>query len=47
MTKTKPKIEGKGHSRRPARNAGQARKEFLTKVTLKTKKKYWQNKLFL
>jgi hypothetical protein len=32
MTKKKPKIEGKRHSRRPARNAGQVRKEFLTKV---------------
>jgi hypothetical protein len=32
MTEIKPKIEGKHHSRRPARNAGPARKEFLTKV---------------
>jgi hypothetical protein len=32
MTETKPKIEGKCHSRWPARNAGSARKEFLTKV---------------
>jgi hypothetical protein len=32
MIETKPKIEGKHHSRRPARNAGPARKEFLTKV---------------
>jgi hypothetical protein len=32
MTENKPKIEGKHHSRRPARNAGPARKEFLTKV---------------
>ncbi len=32
MTETKPKIEGKHHSRRPARNVGPARKEFLTKV---------------
>jgi hypothetical protein len=32
MTETKPKIEGKRHSRRPARNAGPARKKFLTKL---------------
>jgi hypothetical protein len=32
MTETKPKIEGKHHSRRPGRNVGPARKEFLTKV---------------
>jgi hypothetical protein len=32
MTKSKPKIEGKHHSRRPARNVGPARKEFVTKV---------------
>ncbi len=32
MTETKPKIEGKHHSRSPARNAGLARKEFLFKV---------------
>ncbi len=32
MTETKPKIEGKRHSRRPARNAGPARKELLTRV---------------
>jgi hypothetical protein len=32
MTETKLKIEGKRHSRRPARNVGPARKEFLTKV---------------
>jgi hypothetical protein len=32
MTETKPKIEGKRHPRRPARNAGPARKEFITKV---------------
>jgi hypothetical protein len=32
MTETKPKIEGKCHSRRPARNVGPAREEFLTKV---------------
>jgi hypothetical protein len=32
MTETKSKIEGKHHSRRPARNAEPARKEFLTKV---------------
>jgi hypothetical protein len=32
MTETKPKIEGKHHSRRPARNTGLARKEFVTKV---------------
>jgi hypothetical protein len=32
MTETKPKIEGKGHSRRPARNVRPARKEFLNKV---------------
>ncbi len=32
MTETKPKIEGKRHSRRLARNAEPARKEFLTKV---------------
>jgi hypothetical protein len=30
MTETKLKIEGKCHLRRPARNAGPARKEFLT-----------------
>jgi hypothetical protein len=32
MTETKPKIERKHHSRRPARIAGPARKEFVTKV---------------
>jgi hypothetical protein len=32
MTETKPKIEWKHHSRKPARNAGLARKDFLTKV---------------
>jgi hypothetical protein len=32
MTETKPKIEGEHHSRRLARNAGPARKEFLTKL---------------
>jgi hypothetical protein len=32
MTQTKPKIGGKHHSRRSARNEGTARKEFLTKV---------------
>jgi hypothetical protein len=32
MTETKPKIEGKHHPRRPARNAGPARKEFVTNV---------------
>jgi hypothetical protein len=32
MTETKPKIEGKHHSRRPVRNVGPARKEFLNKV---------------
>jgi hypothetical protein len=32
MTVTKPKMEGKHHLRRPAKNAGPARKEFLTKV---------------
>jgi hypothetical protein len=31
MTETKPKIEGKHHSSRPARNGGLARKEFVTK----------------
>jgi hypothetical protein len=31
MTETKPKIEGKHHSRKPARNLGPARKEFLAK----------------
>jgi hypothetical protein len=31
MTENKPKIEGK-HKRRPARNVGPARKEFVTKV---------------
>jgi hypothetical protein len=32
MTETKPKIEGKRHPRRPARNARPAKKEFITKV---------------
>jgi hypothetical protein len=32
MTETKPKMKGKHHSRRPARNVGLARKEFLTKI---------------
>jgi hypothetical protein len=32
MAKTKPKIEEKHHSRRPTRNAGPARKEFITKI---------------
>ena len=32
MTETKPKIERKRHSKRPARNAGPARKQFVTKV---------------
>ncbi len=32
MTETNPKNEAKRHSRRPARNAGPVRKEFLTKV---------------
>jgi hypothetical protein len=32
MTETKSKIEGKRHPRKPARNVGPARKEFITKV---------------
>jgi hypothetical protein len=32
MTETKPKIEVKHHPRRPARNAGPARKEFVAKA---------------
>jgi hypothetical protein len=32
MTETKPKFEGKCHPRRPARNSGPARKDFVTKV---------------
>jgi hypothetical protein len=32
MTETKPKIEGKSHPTRLARNAGPARKEFVTKI---------------